>query len=82
MGKIVAAFFICLIFLLGLSNYYVVNGYGERCCQDHLELGNCVPGIDDNPKTGGYCWNYCIAECTLGGVCKPLLGGNLCRCLC
>ncbi|MBA0764964.1 hypothetical protein Gotri_014229, partial [Gossypium trilobum] len=30
----------------------------SKCCNNHPELGKCVPGEDDNPDKDGKCWNY------------------------
>ncbi|BBH05838.1 Defensin-like family protein [Prunus dulcis] len=38
---------------------------GSKCCTDHPELGNCVPGADDNPN-GGKCWTFCTSDCEKG----------------
>ncbi|XWS42919.1 hypothetical protein CRYUN_Cryun16bG0055200 [Craigia yunnanensis] len=53
-----------------------------RCCKNHPKLGRCLPGHDDDPKTGGKCWNYCIQECR-GGFCKKMSNGrHQCHCYC
>ena len=60
----------------------VVSQQDGRCCKDHLELGHCAPGKDDDPN-GGKCWTYCITECSKGGLCKKLSGGHhVCHCYC
>ncbi|KAA3485180.1 defensin-like protein 21 [Gossypium australe] len=38
----------------------------SKCCNNHLELGKCIPGEDENPDKDGKCWNYCIADCERG----------------
>ncbi|XVF71684.1 hypothetical protein PTKIN_Ptkin12aG0059600 [Pterospermum kingtungense] len=84
------------IFLIGLLKliYYIlvwwfdfidcteVGGEGI-CCQNHPELGRCLPGHDDDPENDGKCWTFCINQCN-GGVCKNMGNGNphQCHCLC
>ncbi|TYI39040.1 hypothetical protein ES332_A02G071500v1 [Gossypium tomentosum] len=54
-----------------------------KCCNNHPKLGKCIPGEDDNPDKDGKCWNYCIADCERGGVCKLMSGGHHeCHCAC
>ena len=60
----------------------VVSQQDGRSCKDHLELGHCIPGKDDDPN-GGKCWTYCITNCPKGGRCKKLSSGcHVCHCYC
>ncbi|KAK8308707.1 hypothetical protein E1A91_D02G078800v1 [Gossypium mustelinum] len=55
----------------------------SKCCNNHPELGKCVPGEDDNPDKDGKCWDYCIVDCERGGVCKLMSDGHHeCHCAC
>ncbi|TYI92563.1 hypothetical protein E1A91_D02G078900v1 [Gossypium mustelinum] len=55
----------------------------SKCCNNHPKLGKCNPGEDDNPDKDGKCWNYCIADCERGGICKGMSGGHHeCHCAC
>ncbi|KAB2092927.1 hypothetical protein ES319_A02G063300v1 [Gossypium barbadense] len=55
----------------------------SKRCNNHLELGKCIPGEDDNPDKDGKCWNYCIVDCERGGVCKLMSDGHHeCHCAC
>ncbi|MBA0756513.1 hypothetical protein Gogos_020178 [Gossypium gossypioides] len=55
----------------------------SKCCNNHPELGKCIPGEDDNPDKDGKCWNYCIVDCERGGVCKLISDGHHeCHCAC
>ncbi|TYI39038.1 hypothetical protein ES332_A02G071300v1 [Gossypium tomentosum] len=55
----------------------------SKCCNNHPELGKCIPREDDNPDKDGKCLNYCIVDCERGGVCKLLSDGyHECHCAC
>lgn len=58
----------------------------SMCCQNHPNLGRCVPGLDDRhgseTELDGKCWLYCINDCEKGGVCLYQGHAHVCHCYC
>ncbi|KAK8308706.1 hypothetical protein V6Z11_D02G077100 [Gossypium hirsutum] len=73
--------FLMLMIYLTLIDFGIITN--SKCCNNHPELGKCIPGEDDNPDKDGKCWNYCIIDCERGGVCKLMSDGHHeCHCAC
>ncbi|KAL1181734.1 hypothetical protein V6Z11_A02G069900 [Gossypium hirsutum] len=76
-------FFSFLMLMIYLTSPVAKSDAKSKCCNNHLELGKCIPGEDDNPDKDGKCWNYCIVDCERGGVCKLMSDGHHeCHCAC
>ncbi|OIT21299.1 PREDICTED: putative defensin-like protein 20 [Nicotiana attenuata] len=67
-----------IVLIIGCNNM----ADASVCCQDHPEVGPCVPGVTDNPDNDGKCWTFCVNECELGGTCKLVENKHVCHCRC
>ncbi|KAK6238756.1 hypothetical protein QUC31_004225 [Theobroma cacao] len=85
MGKVKVFSFLLLSALILFIDFGQVQVVAAQavCCNNHPELGRCLPGQDDNPQNGGKCWNYCVSGCQKGGFCKRMNDGHHeCHCFC
>ncbi|KGN66133.1 hypothetical protein Csa_007601 [Cucumis sativus] len=76
LGAIFSWVFVAFLVLYAGS----MNTNAQLCCNNHRELGSCVPGVDDDYD--GKCWHHCIVGCERGGFCKKLWYGHVCHCYC
>ncbi|XP_022759826.1 putative defensin-like protein 20 [Durio zibethinus] len=76
------SFVLLAVLILSIDVMEVVGG--DKCCKDHPSLGECIPGVDDDPENNGKCWAFCIKDCVKGGFCEQIdsAGHFVCHCYC
>ncbi|KAB2619067.1 defensin-like protein 20 [Pyrus ussuriensis x Pyrus communis] len=78
MNTYTITYFLPVLVLLSSSTVCKISiAQASRCCNNHPELGECVPG-----EKNGKCWEFCIADCEKGGFCKNISSGPVCHCYC